>query len=262
MDLNKKQAYQTHLNYINCLSRLTFGATLISAKNLRKANLPFLNTKDNLIKLTRQSLCDESAIVQIDKDYSYASTSWLPIKAYYLLFNILLKTEYLLSLDQKSFSKSHIWCVGEFTRKLEVREIQFSDAFLNQVFDSSILSYRVPPGANLSTRTNSEDMYKIALRKIGKYKEEDWKKKHNINLRKLPDKDLYKKYLQNKFKVSIFDFAYFMRIRSNYRDFAFIDGVSTDDTKKYFDCYFSFTMNLLRIFENLNIELANNRLSQ
>ena len=55
------------------------------------------------------------------------------------------------------------------------------------------------------------------------------------------------------------DLAYFMRIRSNYRDFAFITGVIADDTKEYFESYFNFTMNMARIFENLNVTLTNTR---
>lgn len=261
MNPDQQQAYRTHFNYISCLASLTNGASMVCSINLRRAQLPDLGVKDNLIDLTRRSLNDENAIVQIDKDYSYASTSWLPVKSYYFLFNILLKTQYILSLERASFGRSHTWCITEFTRKLESQEIQFSEVILNQVFDASILRYRVAPGANLSTGTSRIDMYKIALRKIANYKEEDWRRKNNINLRRPADRTRYQNYLQNNFKVSIFDFAYLMRIRSNYRDFAFIEGVSTDDTKEYFESYFNFTMNLARILENMNITLANSRLN-
>ena len=91
------------------------------------------------------------------------------------------------------------------------------------------LTHKVASGANLSSRTTDDDMYKMAIRKIAKYKVDDWKQRNHINLRKSAHKTKYQIYLSN-FSVSIFDFPYYMRIRSNYRDFAFIEGVTTDET--------------------------------
>ena len=42
-----------------------------------------------------------------------------------------------------------------------------------------------------------------------------------------------------------------MRIRSNYRDFAFIDGVTVEDTKKYFNSYYGFSTNIVAALEDL-----------
>ncbi len=96
----EKQAYQTHLNYITCLAKLMKGATISHSGPLAKAAMPFVAEKKNLIELTKRSLNDEYKIVQIDEDYSYASTSWLPIKAYYLVLNTLLTIEYILKLQK------------------------------------------------------------------------------------------------------------------------------------------------------------------
>ncbi len=210
------QAYDTHFNYIKCLCNLLKNTSIQYNGSLRKAGLPDIEEKKNLIDLTKKSLTDEHKIVQIDKDYSYASTSWLPIKSYYLIFNILLTIEYVFKIQKSIFRLGHTNCVDEFTRKLKATEIQFSNSILNQVFDQSILSHTVRSGANLSTRTSDDDMYKMAIRKIAKYKIEDWKQKNHVNLRKNTHKAKYQQYL-NTFSVSIFDFPYYMRIRSNYR---------------------------------------------
>lgn len=252
------QAYDTHYNYIRCLCGLTNNSTLRFTSSLRKASLPDINEKKNLISLTKKSLSDESKIVSIDKDYSYASTSWLPVKAYYLIFNILLTIEYVIKTQKGTFRLSHASCIDEFTRKLKEQEIQFSNQVLNQVFDQSILAHRVTSGANLSSKTTEKDMYKMAIRKIAKYKVEDWKQKNRINLKKPTHKTKYQKYLSS-FSVSIFDFPYYMRIRSNYRDFAFIDGVTTDETADYFNAYFSFTVNFVKILEKLKGDLVTAR---
>lgn len=226
--------------------------------SLKKAGLPNLDEKKNLIDLTKKSLNDEYKIVQIDKDYSYASTSWLPVKSYYLIFNILLTIEYIFKIQKDIFRLGHVSCVDEFTRKLKDGEIQFSESILNQVFDQSILTYTTQSGANLSSRTNKSDMYKMAIRKIAKYKIEELKQKNHINLKKKAHKIKFQQ-LSSSLIVSVFDFSYYMRIRSNYRDFAFIDGVTTMETAQYFNTFFNFTASFVKVLEKMKKELINTR---
>lgn len=252
------QAYDTHLNYIKCLASLMNGTTLQYNNSLQKAGLPDIDQKKNLIALTKKSLNDEKKIVDIDKDYSYASTSWLPVKSYYLIFNVLLTVEYVIKIQKGVFKQGHTKCVDEFTRKLQAQEIQFSNAILSQVFDQTILTHKVASGANLSSRTTDDDMYKMAIRKIAKYKVDNWKQINRINLKKKTDKTKYQNYLSN-FSVSIFDFPYYMRIRSNYRDFAFIDGVTTDETAEYFNTFFAFTVHFVKMLESLKTNLVSSR---
>ncbi len=229
-------------------------ATLHYSDTLRQAGTPDVDGKKNLISLTKKSLIDEYKIVKIDKDYSYASTSWLPVKAYYLIFNILLTIEYIFKLQKNAFRLGHTACIEEFTRKLKAGEIQFSEPILNQVFDHSILTHVVKSGANLSSRTSPNEMYKMAIRKIARYKLDDWKLKSRINLRKQVDKEKYDRYLQS-LNISVFDFIYHMRIRSNYRDFAFIDDVTSDDTAEYFKSYFGFTVHFVKALEGMKKDL-------
>ena len=252
------QAYDTHLNYIKCLASLMNGTTLQYNNSIQKAGLPNIDQKKNLIALTKKSLNDEKKIVDIDKDYSYASTSWLPVKSYYLIFNVLLTVEYVIKIQKGIFKLGHTKCVDEFTRKLQAQEIQFSNTILNQVFDQTILAHKVTSGANLSSRTTDDDMYKMAVRKIAKYKVDNWKQTNKINLKKKSDKTKYQNYLSN-FSVSIFDFPYYMRIRSDYRDFAFIEGVTTDETAEYFNTFFAFTVHFVKMLEGLKNNLVSSR---
>lgn len=253
------QAYDTHLNYIKCLSYLVKGASLKYTGALKKGSILDIDEKKNLISLTKKSLSDEHKIVQIDADYSYASTSWLPIKSYYLIFNVLVTVEYVFKLQKGAFRITHTGCIEEFTRKLNCGEIVFSEPLLNQVFDQTILNYTVRSGANLSSQTNQSDMYKMAIRKIARYKLDDWKQKNRIDLRKPNHKTKCQQYLIS-FYVSIFDFPYHMRIRSNYRDFAFIEGVTTAETADYFNTFFIFTVGFVKALEGLKRELVVARL--
>lgn len=255
-----KQSYKTHYNYISCLSQLIKGSSLKCAAVLTKDNLPFLEKKLNLIDLTKKSLKDEYEIVLIDNEYSYASTSWLPVKTYYLLFNQLLTIEYVIKNNKNVFNTKHIDCVNIFTEKLKTKEIEFSDPILNQVFDKSILKYSSKKsGANLSHKTKPDIMYKLIMKKIAEYKLKDWQRfsAKIDNFRLTKDKQKRDDFLKN-INISIFDFLYCMRIRANYRDFAFIDGVSPTETANYFKEYYSFSVsffNLLKKIENSLVKM-------
>lgn len=250
----EKQAFNTHLNYANCLSAVTNFEKITYNKCLKEFTLPYLKTKNNLIALTMKSLKDEFGIVQIDCDYSYASTSWLPIKSHYLLFNILLTIEYIITGDVKSYTMSHTRCIQNFTNMLKAGDISFTNPLINSVFDKKIFNFKESPGANLKKSVDNIRMFQMAMRKASIYKRDDWKRKNNINLRTNSGKRKYEAYLEN-FSISIFEFPYYMRIRSNYRDFAFIEGVSSLDTKRYFEAYFSFTINFFILLDKFKDEL-------
>lgn len=259
-----KQSYKTHYNYISCLSQLIKGSSLKCTAVLTKDNLPFLEKKLNLIDLTKKSLKDEYEIVRIDNEYSYASTSWLPVKTYYLLFNQLLTIEYVIKNNKNVFNTKHIDCVNIFTEKLKTKEIEFSNPILNQVFDKSILNYSSKTsGANLSHKTKPDVMYKLIMKKMAEYKLEDWQRvvAKNENFRSNKDKQKKIAFL-NKLSLSIFDFLYCMRIRANYRDFAFINGVSPTETANYFKKYYNFSasfFNLLKKLENSLIKMRSSK---
>src|ERR1700719_4583477 len=106
------EAFRTHHNYIRSLKNLMSGSTLVHANigKIAQAPTPLLEFKKNLIELTKRSLRDEARIVRVDKEYSYASTSWLPVKVYYLLFNEMLTIDYLFTLDPQSFKLGHGKC--------------------------------------------------------------------------------------------------------------------------------------------------------
>jgi len=223
------------------------------------AATPHLESKKNLIELTKRSLRDEARIVQVDKDYSYASTSWLPVKVYYLLFNEMLTIDYLFTLDPQSFKLGHGKCSESFTRKLAAGEMHFSEPELNAVYDKMIFSHHEAPGANLRPALTADQHTTLAMKKIALYKLEEWKRLRKISSfvteesRKMRDA-----YLQ-RFQLSIFEFPYQMRLRANYRDFAFIDSVSSTDTANYFNDYLAFARYFYRALRGLKDQLVRAR---
>jgi hypothetical protein len=145
-----------------------------------------------------------------------------------------------------------------FTNMLERGEIIFTNPLLNQIFDGTIFNLKEVVGANLSRRIDIDRRFQMAMRKVSIYKKDEWKRKRNLNFRTLQGRTKRDNYIKN-FKISIFEFPYYMRIRSNYRDFAFIEGVSSLDTKNYFETYFSFIMNLFIALEKFKSDLVNLR---
>jgi hypothetical protein len=138
-----QEAFRTHYNYIRSLRNLTSGSILsyTNIGQIRPGKTPHLDSKKNLIELTKRSLSDEADIVQVDKDYSYACASWLPVKAYYLLFNLMLTIEYLFTLDPQSFKLGHGRCSQSFTDKLAAGDIVFSAPRLNRIYDKTIFTH-------------------------------------------------------------------------------------------------------------------------
>jgi len=255
----EKEAFRTHYNYADCLTDLINNSSLKYNLKLNFKKLPYLKEKQNLITLTKKSLEDEYKIVQMDKEYSYASTSWLPIKSYYLIFNQLLTVEYIIKIQKKVFNSKHSTCIREFTRKLEKKEIEFNEPILNEVYDKTIFSYHDVPGANLSRRISKERRYKLAMAKASDYKLNEWKRGQSIeSFKTKKNREKKKEYLKS-FKFSIFEFPYYMRIRSNYRDFAFIEGVSIGETASYFECYYLFTMGFYKRLNDLQKSLMKMR---
>jgi len=250
------QDYKTHYVYIKCLSGLINDCSLICNSRINNKKLPFLNKKGNLIKLTKKSLKDEYKIVCEDDEYSYACTSWLPVKTYYLLFNQFLTIEYIIKGEENIFNISHTNCLKNFTDKLKEKEIEFSNTLLNYVFDKSILNYRSKiPGANLSFDTDPKVLYRLIMKKVADYKLKDWKRKKNIkNFCSRKNKQRKQNFLDG-LRVSIFDFFYCMRIRANYKDFDFIDNVSFNETASYFKEYYDFSLNFFDLFKKLEENL-------
>ena len=61
--------------------------------------------------------------------------------------------------------------------------------------------------------------------------------------------------LQDRMNVSIVDFFYSMRIRTNYVDMAFIDGIDAERTPGYFLKYYEASENLYNCFNDLKNQI-------
>lgn len=239
--LSDRFDFETHLKYASRLAKLANGltATCSATPKLPKSRITDLEKKLKLVELTKQSIKDEFEIVQFDKEYSTASVLWLPIKTYYLTYHLLCAIDYLLSGNVDSLTTKHSRCMDTFTKMLADGTFQFSEPILNSVFDKTILNFRTVSGEHLRTSVSDEVVYKLLMKKVANDKIENFKISNGITeLRTKKNKEKVEKF-KNTLTVSIFDFFYLMRLRMNYRNFDFIDAISSTDTKTYFEKYYA-----------------------
>jgi len=130
---------------------------------------------------------------------------------------------------------------------------------LNRIYDKTIFTHREAPGTNLRPALMANQHTALAMKKVARYKMEEWKRLKKIStFQTQENRNLRDAYLQ-RFRLSIFEFHYHMRLRANYHDFAFIEGVSSTETANYFNEYLTFTKSLYNALIGLKRELVKAR---
>jgi len=254
---NATNQFKTHLVYIKVILNELKNVNFDVAGNLlvKKNDLALLKQKRQLIKLTMKSIDDEFEIVKISQEYSLASVLWLPIKSYYLLYHLLTVLDFLMTGRGSSLSKSHNKIIKVFNKLLSSKKLSFSNKNLDRIFNSSILDFKSKSGEHLKNDIDNDSVYKLIMKKIAKDKMNEFKRKRSLNLRKKKDNDIYKKE-KEKLEISIFDYFYLMRLRSNYRNSDFIDSVNSKHTKEYFTSYYHSISKLYKILSNfINLKI-------
>lgn len=255
--LDIRNDFETHLKYVSRVAALTNSVSLSCGvqPKLSKDKLNTINGKLQLIKLTKQSIDDEYKIVQIDSEYSNASVLWLPIKTYYLVFHLLCVIDYILSGNEMSLLNQHSPCIRKFTNMLKKGEIFFGLDLLNKTFDKDILKFKTKSGEHLKSTVSDDVLYSLIMKKSFKERVDVFKRLDNINGRTTDGKQKISKMI-NSTTVSVFDYFYVMRMRTNYRDFSFIKGIEGYQTKEYFEAYYFAAGNLYSCLTGLVNELV------
>lgn len=249
--------FETHLRYVSRLAKLSAGLSVSSAviPLLSKDKLESLNTKQQLIALTKKSIEDEFKIVQFDKEYSTASVLWLPIKTYYLTYHLLCIIDSLLTGSSGSLTMKHQKCVDGFSKMLTDGSLVFSQPLFNKVFDRTILNFRTVSGEHLRTTVGNDIVFKLLMKKVANDKISNYKITVGIpNTRGKKNREKVEKFKSN-LTISVFDYFYLMRLRLNYRNYDFIDNVPSSDTKAYFEEYYKTADNFYQCFNNFKNQL-------
>src|SRR3989338_3929051 len=89
--------FTTHKNYIEYIRKESKGLTL-KCKNSISARMRMSENakkKIQLIKMTIKNIEMEGKMVTQSPEYAEIAISWMPVKAYYLIFNLTILLEYL-----------------------------------------------------------------------------------------------------------------------------------------------------------------------
>src|SRR3990172_12300595 len=230
-------AFVTHSNYLDFLRRHSKNLALKCNSDIKnKAALKKTATqKVRLFNLTLSNLIEEKKNVDKYPEYSIVCSSWIPVKSYYLIFNLLIILEYLLSADENALNSTHTWLHKRLIEHIDKGELEFSEVIFNKIIAVGKAEvWKVPVHENVKSKNyDPEVRFKQIIRKIKDYKKEDFKIREKV--KRLAGK---RKYIFYKQKINICEFFYWYRIKANYRDMEFIEqDVKTEDFVKFYIDY-------------------------
>jgi len=259
--------FLTHLNYTRALNNLSKNLILTSNLQIKKkiSEHPSLVKKLNLIKLTLKSIDGEYRTILKNPDFAELCVSWISVKSYYLIFNLLLILDYLITGQESSFNLSHEGVIKRFKEYLTKNCLSFDKKIFNTNFPcSKIIKLKVQPGANIKVMNFSlkERVVQI-LKKIIDYKLEEFKIKKGIkNFRYRKDREKREGFLNNN-TVNLFEFFYCYRIKANYRDLEFLNkDISPSQFKEFYENYWGLAKNFINAFVPILNKLAKIRLNR
>ena len=238
----------THLNYIKCFNKISKNLNL-ECKRLDKSTKKTdkrLLSKVSLIKLIKKSLDGEFKACKENNDFAEVFSIWIPVKSYYLIFNMLLVLNYLISPENnKGFNISHKSLITKTKELIGKSELIFNKSYFNHLYaHQEVKDVKFDPGENLKEEQDVQKLTKCLIKKLVSYKIEEFKRSKKINsLRKKKDRLKVENYLSKEF-TNLFELFYLFRIKTNYRDLDFLEeDVGSTQFYNYFENYYLATMN-------------------
>lgn len=250
---NNPPEFITHLNYVHFLAELTTGISVLPLNDGATITLPkILKNKANLIKLTKRNIDYEYRVVKENPEFAQVCASWMPVKSYYLLFNLITILRFLTSNNIRAISDSHLGFLKWLNSSIERKELLFNKVEFNQMHEGvELLEWKGSTGSRLKrSGQDQKEMLLSVLKKIQTYKVEDFRRKNGIeNLRLKVNKENIKQFL-SKNRTSLIEFFYWYRIKANYRDLEFLDkNISADHFNDYYLSYYTLTNNMYWAFK-------------
>ena len=249
--------FSTHKNYLSYMRRASDGLLLNCANNIT-SKIPITENalkKVKLIKLTIGSMRSEyQTIIRDYPDYAAVCVSWIPVKSYYVIFNLIVILEYLLGGNEKVLTTSHSNSSNVLKNLLSKKELTFNlDEFNEVVSVAEIEKLKVPKFENL--KTGVEYRKAQILRKLADYSRDELKRKSKSKRLSKTDMERFRRS-----NLSLFEFFYWYRIKVNYRDLEFIsDEVTPEEFQQFYEDYYLLTANFYKAFKNCINELSQKR---
>lgn len=236
--------FLTHANYVDYMCSESENLSLKIINHLTgsiKAENELLSKKVRLSILTMDNLSAEMDVINDNIDYATVCSSWIPVKSYYIFFNLVTILQYLVKCDNSILtSTTHRGLMRWVKIIIENGELQFSNNTFNKVYNTSeINQWRFRSGNNLATIYH-QDRDKQLIKKLHEYAKDEFKRSN----KKKSLRGTLKTQFERQTKVSLCDFFYWYRIKVNYRDLEFLDS-TIDDLQFYlfYQHYFKCTHN-------------------
>lgn len=253
--------FTTHLNYVKCMNELSTGLIIDYTRICNKTSVSYNKEADKkvtMIKLIRDNIHYEMDIINKEMDYAEVCVSWIPVKCYYLIFNLQMLTRYLITLENQSLTIGHYALREDFLSYISQRQITLSEAkFCAVIKCSDINVWKAKSGINLMTSSPDLDTRALQIaKKISEYKKEDYKRTQKLNLRKKAGKAKMASFIE-KNSVTLIEFFYWYRIKTNYRDLEFMTGnIEPYLFADFYKSYYSLTENFYIAYAKLINELS------
>lgn len=244
--------FLTHANYVDCMRDLSHNLTLNYRPTITKKmiNDSHLSKKIKLCQLTIKNLSEEMITITNNREYAVVCTSWIPVKCYYLYFNLCIILKYLITGDHQTLhTTTHSGLSKWINSQLKSGDLQFSNCKFNNVYKAeNISSWDFNCGDNLSLIDDGNRDRQL-IKKLLAYSKEEYKRKERIKSLR----GIRKQIFMNKTEVALLDFFYWYRIKVNYRDLEFIDSAIHDDN--FFNFYRSYFICTSRITRAIRSEI-------
>jgi len=235
--------FVTHANYLHFMSEIS--KDLVLSCNLKINNKITLDKrvsqKLKLIELILENLKEEQRNIEKYPEYSIVCVSWIPVKSYYLIFNLLVLLEYLITCSNTYLTVTHHTLLNDLRRMLNDNILSFNKDIFNHIYTvGDIESWKIPKWENVKKKdSNPELRLKQIIRKLSLYSKEEFKRTNKLN--RLVGK---KKSEFGKSKINLCEFVYWYRIKANYRDMEFIDkGVPVQEFVDFYNDYYDLSIN-------------------
>lgn len=237
-------AFITHLNYLKCVNRLSTGLSIstVDPTNVVTTLSPLVEKKKILANLTKDNLDSELAQIRNLHDYAQICISWVPVKSYYLFFNLVILLLYFKTGEESWLTASHIDVQRKLKELIRSGDFTFSVGAFNTIYiPTNILSWTIPSGNNVTTVNLDYGLLEQqAIKKMFLYSQEEFKRRRSI--KRLSGQQ--KQNFMNRTTINLSEFFYWYRIKANYRDMEFINSnVGITDFYTFYTEYYSLTVN-------------------
>ncbi len=251
--------FKTHLNYVSYMSNLSKDLEInLNFKIDSKApfNKSVLSKKLRLVELIRESIDEEYKKAMKEKEFAKVCSMWIPVKSYYLIFNLLLILCVLVNNEKGNLDYAHAKAISNFRNMIKSNKLSFNKDNLNLVLScQQAIEFVSKSGDSLRDELDDSKRARSVLKKLCKYKFDDFCRYAGLRDFRDGESRRQKKKFFTDSEISLFEFFYWYRIKTNYRDLSFLDKeIYNGDIIKFYEGYYNLTIN----FHNALKQLINN----